>query len=138
MFHCHLFVADITKMFLNGFLWGINIPQKTVVFQSLGTVCCYSIDPNFLKVMYGANKTEEGQFRRVELVAHHIKFGQDDNEYENDFDIALIKVKTPFVFTDEIKKIALLDKEPETGDVTTVSGYGITQPNRRSVCISCR
>ncbi|KAJ9597897.1 hypothetical protein L9F63_011263 [Diploptera punctata] len=66
-----------------------------------------------------------GTVHEVEQIVSHPNFVYE----ERDFDVAVIKVKTPFTFGGGVQAIPLATEEPVTGDLATVSGWGNTGPN---------
>nr|AAV48634.1 Try2 [Pediculus humanus corporis] len=78
------------------------------------------------RLRVGADSTSKGGvIYNVEKVICHEKYREEVPKDE--FDIALVKTTEPIKFTDNIKPIELVSKEPSEGDMAYVTGYGREQ-----------
>ena len=49
---------------------------------------------------------------------------EDYNHSEQDFDVAVMRVSTPFYFTPSVQPLSLAFRSPRAGDDVTVTGWG--------------
>lgn len=70
-----------------------------------------------------SNKLEGGELHEIESVIIHPEYELVPEHLIHD--IAFVRVKEPFNYSDSIQPIEIGDKEPEDGEEALISGWGI-------------
>ncbi|XP_076643765.1 trypsin-1-like isoform X2 [Halictus rubicundus] len=81
---------------------------------------CVGSAPSRYKLKAGNNNKDQGTVHTVKNIIRHPQY----NSQTIDFDIALIEVNEPFVFSSTVKPVQLANAEPSTGKVVDITGWG--------------
>ncbi|XP_069679943.1 trypsin-1-like [Periplaneta americana] len=88
-------------------------------YMLLAAHCVSGKAQSDLSIRVGSSiRDEGGSVHTVENVIIHSQYHQED------YDIALIKVSQPFVYSDSVQPISLTSVAPSTGTPVVVSGWG--------------
>ncbi|KAJ9575982.1 hypothetical protein L9F63_007082 [Diploptera punctata] len=77
------------------------------------------------RVRVGSSYREQGG--SVHQVSKIILHPEIRRQYFMHNDIALIKVRTPFIYNDAVKPISIATKSPSSGAAAVVTGWGVTR-----------
>lgn len=96
--------------------------------------CTINRKPRYVRVIAGAlNRQNDGISYKLEKIVNHPKF--DPEHIQND--IALIKIKKEFEFSNNVKAIALPQSMPNAGSNVLVSGWGQIMVEFHSFSVLC-
>lgn len=98
---------------------------------------CADMIPSRLEAVFGEhniNKIEGSEIKKsISKIIKHPFYNTTRNEYLWDYDIALMKLKTPVEYSKSISPICLPNgKIPSIGDVGIIVGWGDTKDNKDS------
>ncbi|XP_046403907.1 trypsin-3-like [Ischnura elegans] len=84
--------------------------------------CVHDVGDNSLQLMAGSLDVDEGEIYDVTYFTEHPNYDPDTT----DWDMALLKVSTPFVFSGTVSPIALPaeGEELDVGTMVVISGWG--------------
>ncbi|XP_076298253.1 trypsin-2-like [Lasioglossum baleicum] len=81
---------------------------------------CVGSAPSRYSLKAGNNDKDKGVRHTVKNIIRHPQY----NANTVDYDIALIEVNEPFVFSGSVKAVQLASAEPSTGKVVDITGWG--------------
>ncbi|XP_075222244.1 hypodermin-B-like isoform X2 [Lycorma delicatula] len=108
---------------------GIILNNKWVLTS---TWVSRKVNASLILIRGGSNSAiDKGQTSWAEKFVTH-----PDYEYPYYYDIALIKLKTPFKFDKKVKPIKIANKSPVKGESVVLSGFGYSDGTEEKKCES--